>query len=91
LADQLLPHQFIISEAPPTAVTWSVKLLPHKCWNSPQLQVKTASERGELKSIKEDSENMSDPKPCRMKHTEEQRGWCLFIHSFIHDAEEHSC
>jgi len=43
----------------------------------------------ELKSaktefIKEDSENMSNPEPCRMKHTEdpeEQRGWCLF---FIH-------
>jgi len=43
----------------------------------------------ELKSvktefIKEESENMSDPEPCRMKHTEdpeEQRGWCLF---FIH-------
>ena len=34
--------------------------------------------------IKEESENMSDPEPCRMKHTEdpeEQRGWCLF---FIH-------
>jgi len=38
--------------------------------------------------IKEDSENMSDPEPCRMKHTEdpeELSGWCLFfIHSFIH-------
>jgi len=36
--------------------------------------------------IKEDSENMSDPEPCRMKHTEdteELSGWCLF---FIHSA-----
>ncbi|XP_016387114.1 zinc finger protein 431-like [Sinocyclocheilus rhinocerous] len=30
-------------------------------------------------SLVKDSENMRDPEPCRMKRTEEQTGWCLFL------------
>lgn len=33
----------------------------------------------------EESENMSDPKPCTKKHhdTEEKRGWCLLDSSLV--------
>jgi len=77
-----------------------MKLLPlqfsNKHWNIPISYKwrRAEMDQEELNSaktefIKEDSENMSDPEPCRMKHTEdpdEQRGWCLF---FIHDAGEY--
>ncbi|XP_048007748.1 NACHT, LRR and PYD domains-containing protein 12-like isoform X3 [Megalobrama amblycephala] len=70
-----------VNKALPTAIHL-MKLLPHqfsnKCWNIPIRRALKHQE--ELKTAK----NMSDPEPCRMKHTEdteEQRGWCLF---FIH-------
>ncbi len=81
-------HTF--SEAPPTTITSSVKLLPlqfsNKCWNIPiSLQVKSTSIRASVwseicrDSLLKDRENMRDTEPCRMKHTEEQTGWCLFL------------
>ncbi len=36
--------------------------------------------------IKEDREEMRDPEPCRIKHTEDaeqQAGWCLFFLSLL--------
>ncbi|XP_048010528.1 oocyte zinc finger protein XlCOF6-like, partial [Megalobrama amblycephala] len=58
-----------ISEAPPTSLTSSVKLLPlqfiNKCWNIPIRRALKHQE--ELKTAK----NTSDPELCRMKHTED--------------------
>ncbi len=88
-------HSF--SEAPPTP---SVKLLPqqsHLQWSSSHCSSainagifpsvykwRRASEHQfEVKSAEtvllKDRENERDPEPCRMKHTEEQTGLCLFL------------
>ncbi len=70
----------MFSEAPPTTITPSVispinaEMFPsvYKCRRASDHQEEMKSAKTEF--IKEESENMSDPEPCRMKHTEEQRG-----------------
>ncbi len=75
----------MFSEAPPTTITSSVKLLPqqshiqqftNKCWNQFTSEDEASEHQEELKSaktefIKEDREKMRDPEPCRINHTED--------------------